>query len=101
MTNSTEISLAEFLAALEQASCAGSAALEALALDARGEWHRAHQRVAAAEDRDAYWVHGYLHCKEGDLGNAGYWYRRAGRSPATASLEEEWREIAGALLAGR
>ena len=25
------------------------------------------------------WVHAYLHRKEGDLCNAGYWYRRAGR----------------------
>ena len=56
MTNSTEISPAELLAALERASGADSAALDALALDARGEWDRAHQRVAAVEDRDACWV---------------------------------------------
>jgi hypothetical protein len=101
MTNSTEISPAELLAALKRASGACSAALEALALDAHGEWDRAHQRVAAVEDRDACWVHAYLHRKEGDLGNAAYWYRRAEREPATASFEEEWREIAAALLAGR
>jgi len=101
MTNSTEIYPAKLLAALESASATGSAALEALALDARGEWGRAHQRVAAVEDRDACWVHAYLHRKEGDLGNAGYWYRRAGREPATNSLEEEWRGIAAALLVGR
>jgi hypothetical protein len=45
------------------------------------------------------WVHAYLHRKEGDLWNAGYWYRRAGRPAATGALEAEWRAIAAALLA--
>jgi hypothetical protein len=40
----------------------------------------------------------YLHRVEGDLSNARYWYRQAGRAPATAPLECEWQEIAGALL---
>ena len=45
-------------------------------------------------------MHGYLHRKEGDLANAGYWYRRAGKPVVTASLEEEWRAIVEALLKG-
>jgi hypothetical protein len=44
------------------------------------------------------WVHAYLHRKEGDLPNAGYWYGRAGKDPATGALEQEWVEIAEALL---
>jgi hypothetical protein len=46
-------------------------------------------------------VHAYLHRKEGDLGNAGYWYARAGRTmPArSVTLEREWADIARALLA--
>ena len=32
--------------------------------------------------------------------NAGGWYKRAGKNPSTASLEQEWEEIAAALLAG-
>ncbi len=47
---------------------------------------------------DAAWVHAYLHRKEGDEANAGYWYRRARRPHARVTLDEEWREIAGALL---
>jgi hypothetical protein len=43
-------------------------------------------------------VHAYLHRKEGDLGNAGYWYRRAGRRPADVPLEAEWRDITETLL---
>ena len=34
---------------------------------------------------------------EGDNDNAGYWYRRAGKAPATGSLKREWEEIATAL----
>jgi hypothetical protein len=74
-------------------------ALAALWHDARGDWDRAH--AAAQEDGgpDGAWVHAYLHRKEGDGGNAGYWYRRAGRPTATGALEDEWTAIAGALLA--
>jgi hypothetical protein len=43
-------------------------------------------------------VHAYLHRREGDDGNAGYWYARAGRSAAGGSLESEWQEIVGVLM---
>jgi hypothetical protein len=41
-----------------------------------------------------------LHRKEGDEGNAGYWYSRAGRrNPAKdVTLEAEWAAIARALI---
>jgi hypothetical protein len=45
-------------------------------------------------------VHAYLHRVEGDEGNAGYWYRRAGKPHAKHPLDAEWAEIAGALLSG-
>ena len=44
-------------------------------------------------------MHAYLHRKEGDLGNASYWYQRAGRAVASGPLEDEWRDIVTALLA--
>jgi hypothetical protein len=44
-------------------------------------------------------VHAYLHRKEGDASNAGYWYRRAGKPVATVALLEEWRAIVQALIA--
>ena len=73
--------------------------LAALWWDRRGDWQRAHDAVAADEDgRAAAWVHAYLHRREGDAGNARYWYRRAGRPVATAPLDAEWDEIAAALL---
>lgn len=70
--------------------------------DRRGDWERAHEAVAADEQgREAAWVHAFLHRREGDAGNARYWYRRAGRPVSTASLDAEWDEIAAALLAQR
>jgi hypothetical protein len=71
--------------------------LRALWLDARGDWDGAHRVVQDLDGVDAAWVHAYLHRKEGDEGNAGYWYRRAGKSHARVTLEQEWREIAIAL----
>ena len=75
-----------------------SPALQALWLDASGDWHAAHERLQAADDQTTSWVHAYLHRKEGDLANAGYWYRKAGRSLSDLSLEQEWDEITAALL---
>jgi len=66
--------------------------------DATGDWDGAHRVAQDVDDADGAWVHAYLHRKEGDAGNAGYWYRRAGRPAATGSLDDEWRAIATALL---
>src|SRR4051812_36627644 len=60
--------------------------LQALWFDSRGEWERAHEVCQQAKNRDGDWVHAYLHRKEGDLGNAGYWYARAGRKAPDATL---------------
>lgn len=73
--------------------------LTALWHDARGDWDAAHRVAQDIPDPDGAWIHAYLHRKEGDAGNAAYWYRRAGKPVARTSLEEEWREIAGAFLA--
>jgi len=73
-------------------------ALQALWWAERGDWDRAHECAQADEGGPADWVHAYLHRVEGDLGNAGYWYARAGKPPATGAFETEWGEIAAALL---
>ena len=75
-----------------------AAALEALWWAAKGDWNRAHVLVQDDPSREAAWVHAYLHRVEGDLGNAGYWYRTAGRPAASGSLEVGWDAIAAALL---
>jgi len=73
-------------------------ALLALWHDARGDWDQAHAIAQDIADGTGAWIHAYLHRKEGDLGNAQYWYQRAQRPTATDSLEEEWARIAAALL---
>jgi len=66
-----------------------------------GDWTRAHECVQAREgERDCDSVHAHLHRQEGDLANAGYWYRRAGRAmPEGQTLEQEWTALATELLA--
>src|SRR5215470_14937218 len=95
--------LAAYVASLDSAAPAPdlSAPLEALWWAAKGDWDRAHKLVQDEDGRDAAWVHAYLHRVEGDLDNAGYWYRRAGRPTASSSLESEWDEIAAALIGQR
>ena len=75
--------------------------LAALWWAAKGEWDKAHTIVMNEASADAAWVHAYLHRVEGDLGNAGYWYRQAGQPAAKDSLEAEWERIVSALLGGR
>ncbi|MEM7222712.1 MAG: hypothetical protein AAF495_07025 [Pseudomonadota bacterium] len=74
-------------------------ALRALWQLETGDWAQAHKTVQAESDQASQWVHAHLHRVEGDLGNAGYWYRRIGKSLCEAPLEAEWDEIAAALLA--
>jgi len=75
--------------------------LQALWHDAKGDWDRAHEAAQNDPGRDGSWVHAYLHRKEGDLGNAGYWYARAGKPmPArSVTLEAEWAAMAETLCA--
>ncbi len=73
-------------------------ALKALWWDAKGDWHKAHECAQAKDDKQGQWVHAYLHRKEGDLSNAGYWYKRAGKPVSAVSLDAEWEAIARALL---
>jgi len=66
--------------------------------DAKGNWSAAHAVAQDIEDETGSWIHAYLHRKEGDHANAGYWYRRAKKPTATDTLEEEWARIVAALL---
>ena len=72
--------------------------LAALWWAAKGNWDAAHKIAQDVETVDAAWVHAYLHRVEGDLGNAGYWYRQAGQPVAKDSLDAEWERIASSLI---
>jgi len=75
-----------------------SAPLTALWHDGKGNWDRAHAVAQDITSSDGSWIHAYLHRKEGDPANAGYWYRRAGKPVAGGTLSEEWAEIVSSLL---
>jgi hypothetical protein len=72
--------------------------LEALWWDAKGDWSRAHEIAQAIESKDAAWVHAYLHRKEDDARNAGYWYGHAGKPHCETAVEVEWVQIVQHLL---
>jgi len=91
---------AQFRESLHRAEPAAgmSLALTGLWWDAKGDWRRAHEAAQQDEGPHGSWVHAYLHRKEGDLSNAGYWYRRAGQPVASGSFDAEWEQIAATLL---
>ncbi len=69
--------------------------LRALWLAKVDRWDAAHDLVGDLETPMASWIHAYLHRVEGDLGNAAYWYARAGQ-PAIRNgddLQGEWERL--------
>ncbi len=75
--------------------------LQALWRAAKGDWDGAHNLVQQDEGEPVHdWVHAHLHRVEGDLSNAGYWYRRAGKPAAKGTTDAEWTAIVRALLTG-
>jgi hypothetical protein len=75
-----------------------SVPLRALWHAAQGHWDQAHRLVQDDSSSDCAWIHAYLHRVEGDIGNAHYWYRQAGKTSATGiSLEQELNELISAM----
>jgi hypothetical protein len=94
------VKVADFKASLSGAAPASGldAPLAALWWAAKGHWDEAHKIVQDEATADAAWVHAYLHRVEGDIGNAGYWYRQATKPVASGPLDIEWEAIASRLL---
>jgi hypothetical protein len=76
-------------------------ALLALWWDGKGDWVRAHEVAQDVAGADGAWVHAYLHRKEGNPGNAAYWYGQAGRRVGRGDLRTEWEGIVGEMLQRR
>ena len=72
--------------------------LQALWFDGKGDWEKAHDVAQEIHTAEGSWIHAYLHRKEGDVGNAAYWYHRANQPVCKTSLTEEWENIVKALL---
>ncbi len=66
--------------------------------EARGNWEAAHDIAQELPGSWGYWMHAYLHRKEGDLWNAGYWYKKAGVAQRRDSLDAEFEDLLEALL---
>jgi hypothetical protein len=93
------MTLAEFKRSLAKSAPPDCApALQALWWAAKDDWNAAHEIVMKHDDADRAWVHAHLHRVEGDLPNARYWYRQAGKPVATTELDAECEAIIAALL---
>ena len=64
-----------------------------------GDWRAAHEIVQNDEEsRLSCWAHGIVHIMEGDLPNARYWYRVAGRAfPRDPSVANEIAALSDTL----
>lgn len=67
--------------------------LKSLWYDAKGDWEASHDIAQEMHNALGSWIHAYLHRKEGDQFNAGYWYSKANKSYPSDSLEEELRTL--------
>ena len=94
------MSFEEFQSSLKNSSPPETltATLEALWFDGKNDWESAHNIAQDINTAEGSWIHAYLHRKEGDLGNAAYWYSRAGKPMPKLPLEEEWKSIVREIL---
>lgn len=72
--------------------------LQSLWHDGKGNWHEAHSLIDSLSGKEASHLHAYLHRKEGDLGNADYWYRKAGKKRPEMDLDQEWEILVEIFL---
>lgn len=72
--------------------------LLALWYDGKGEWDKSHTTIQDVDTNNAAWIHAYLHRKEGDIFNADYWYRKAGKARPAISLQDEWQTLVESMI---
>ncbi|HEY3406005.1 MAG TPA: hypothetical protein VGK59_21615 [Ohtaekwangia sp.] len=94
------MTLNEFKATLQQTTPPSTLTplLKAMWHEGKGDWEAAHNIAQEINTSEGSWIHAYLHRVEGDLGNASYWYHRAGKPVFTGDLKHEWNSIVEALL---
>lgn len=74
-----------------------SASAQPLLRSAALLWHdhldASHAISQGVETRDGSWLHGIMHRRERDYGNATYWFRRVGPHEAFAELAEQVAQL--------
>lgn len=68
-------------------------ALKSLWYDVNGDWDASHNIAQDLHTEIGSWIHAYLHRKEGDDWNAGYWYKQANKIFPKTTFEEELKEL--------
>ena len=64
-----------------------------------GNWETAHDIAQEIHTPMGSWIHALLHLIEGDIGNAGYWFRKANKpTRSTDEIDSLWQEITLELL---
>ena len=72
--------------------------LQAMWYARKGDWETAHNIAQSIGTELGSWIHAYLHRVEGDLSNADYWYKRAGKPPHSCSTDAEADDIINSIL---
>lgn len=75
--------------------------LRSLWLTRADRWDDAHDIAQDIPTKMGSWIHGLLHAIEGDFGNSGYWYARAGETPIERDgIDAEWERLVRLNLEG-
>ena len=73
--------------------------LKSLWLAKKERWEDSHNIAQDIPSAMGSRIHGLLHAIEGDLGNAGYWYSKAGVPAIKSSqIDTEWLDIVSILI---
>ena len=75
-----------------------SESLKAMWYARKENWDKAHNIAQSISTELGSWIHAYLHRVEGDLSNADYWYKRAGKPQFQGSTEAEADEIVNSIF---